>query len=112
MYLEQRTIKDVTRNKLVSVFLRKLEYREGIMFLITNRVHDFDEAILSRIHLVSKYRDFDLGVKYQIWAHLLRRVRTSQGGAVVARVEMERLAFTDFNGRQTSSLSSVSEKLP
>ncbi len=33
MYLEQRSKADVARNKLVSVFLRKLEYCDGIMFL-------------------------------------------------------------------------------
>jgi len=100
VYLEQRTTKDVSRNKLVSVFLRKLEYCDGIMFLTTNRVRDFDEAILSWIHLILKYAELDVGVRSQIWKHMLRRADTSQGGAVVARDEMERLATTKFNGRQ------------
>lgn len=52
VYTERRSKQDVARNKLVSVFLRKLEYCEGIMFLTTNRVSDFDEAIISRIHLM------------------------------------------------------------
>ena len=42
---------DHTHNSLVSVFLRKLEYYQGIMLLTTNRVRDFDDAIQSRIHL-------------------------------------------------------------
>ncbi len=54
MYLEQRSKADVARNKLVSVFLRELEYCDGIMFLTTNRVSNFDDAILSRIHLMLK----------------------------------------------------------
>ena len=107
VYLEQRTTKDVTRNKLVSVFLRKLEYCEGIMFLTTNRVHDFDEAILSRIHLMLKYPELDLGVKCQIWAHLLCKAHTPKGGAVVAHAEMQRLASTAFNGRQVSAVPRV-----
>ena len=44
VYLEQRSLQDVQRNGLVSVFLRHLEYVQGIMFLTTNRVTTFDEA--------------------------------------------------------------------
>lgn len=102
VYLEQRTTKDVGRNKLVSVFLRNLEYCDGIMFLTTNRISDFDEAILSRIHLMLKYKDLNTNVRSQIWEHMLHRARTSQGNAVVARNEVERLAKTAFNGRQVS----------
>jgi hypothetical protein len=46
---------DHTHNSLVSVFLRKLEYYQGIMLLTTNRVRDFDDAIQSRIHLALRY---------------------------------------------------------
>lgn len=42
----------LVRNSVVSVFLRKLEYYDAIMFLTTNRVAQFDEAILSRIHMI------------------------------------------------------------
>ena len=66
VYLEQRSIKDFGRNKLVSVFLRKLEYCDDIMFLITNRVSDFDEAILSRIHLMLEYDELGVDVRTQI----------------------------------------------
>lgn len=102
VYLEQRSKHDVTRNKLVTVFLRKIEYCEGIMFLTTNRVSNFDEAILSRIHLMLKYNELRIESRDQIWRHLLRRACTSHGTAVVASKEVERLARTDFNGRQVS----------
>ncbi len=108
VYTERRSQHDVGRNKLVSVFLRKLEYCDGIMFLTTNRVSDFDEAILSRIHLMLKYHELGVGVRSQIWEHMLHRAHTSQGGAVVARKEMERLATTAFNGRQVSLLCGIS----
>jgi SpoVK/Ycf46/Vps4 family AAA+-type ATPase len=48
VYLSQQS-HDRLYNSLVLVFLRKLEYYEGIMFLTTNRLKDFDEAILSRL---------------------------------------------------------------
>lgn len=108
VYMERRCKQDVARNKLVSVFLRKLEYCEGIMFLTTNRVSDFDEAIFSRIHLMLKYDELGISARSQIWEHFLHRARTSQGGAVMAREEMDRLATTDFNGRQVGLLRSTS----
>lgn len=55
--LEQRKSYHDTHNRLVTVVLRKLEYFQGILFLTTNRMIDFDEAILSRIHLIVKYED-------------------------------------------------------
>ncbi|KAH8793755.1 hypothetical protein F5882DRAFT_516145 [Hyaloscypha sp. PMI_1271] len=48
--LEQRSSQDIHRNALVCVFLRTLEYYQGIMFLTTNRVGQIDDAIASRIH--------------------------------------------------------------
>ncbi|SPN99714.1 uncharacterized protein DNG_02565 [Cephalotrichum gorgonifer] len=43
------------KNALVSVFLRVLEYYQGIMFLTTNQIKQFDIAIPSRIHIAIKY---------------------------------------------------------
>lgn len=55
VYLEQRSSQDIRRNGLVSVFLRHLEYFQGIMFLTTNRVTTFDDAFQSRIHFSIKF---------------------------------------------------------
>ncbi|KAL3473536.1 hypothetical protein BJX99DRAFT_261195 [Aspergillus californicus] len=55
IFLSQRPATDIERNALVSVFLRDLEYYEGILFLTTNRVGVFDEAIKSRIHMSLYY---------------------------------------------------------
>lgn len=38
VFLEKRNIHDIHRNALVSIFLRQLEYFQGILFLTTNRV--------------------------------------------------------------------------
>lgn len=38
-----------------AVFLRVLEYYQGIMFLTTNQIADFDIAIPSRIHFAIRY---------------------------------------------------------
>ena len=72
------------------------------MFLTTNRVSDFDGAILSRIHLMLKYQELGISVRNQIWEYILHRAHTSQGGAVIARMEIERLAKAKLNSRQVS----------
>lgn len=55
VFLTQRSKSDMTRNALVSVFLRVLEYYNGLLFLTTNRVGTIDEAFKSRIHLSLYY---------------------------------------------------------
>ncbi|KAI1483384.1 hypothetical protein F4774DRAFT_367390 [Daldinia eschscholtzii] len=59
VFLAQRERKDLTRNALVAIFLRILEYYTGILFLTTNRVGDFDEAFASRIHMSLHYPALD-----------------------------------------------------
>ncbi|KAF2258837.1 P-loop containing nucleoside triphosphate hydrolase protein [Lojkania enalia] len=66
VYLERHSSYDLIRNGLVTVFLHKLEYLDGIMFLTTNRVSEFDEAILSRIHLMLKYNELSKNTRKQI----------------------------------------------
>jgi hypothetical protein len=40
---------------VIEEFLRVLEYYQGIMFLTTNQIAEFDAAIPSRFHLAIKY---------------------------------------------------------
>ncbi|KAJ6114474.1 hypothetical protein N7486_000252 [Penicillium sp. IBT 16267x] len=61
-YMERRIASYGGHNRLVTVFLRNLEYYEGILFLTTNRATDFDDAVLSRIHLKIKYGNLALGL--------------------------------------------------
>jgi transcriptional regulator of acetoin/glycerol metabolism len=49
------------------VFLRLLEYFEGIMFLTTNRIMNFDTAFKSRIHLAIKYPGLSETSQRQLW---------------------------------------------
>src|SRR5450432_3221982 len=102
VFVEQRTSNDLVRNGLVSVFLRKLEYCEGIMFLTTNRVSQFDEAILTRIHLMLRYDKLDQAARTTIWGHFLDRARTFKGPAEIKPEELSRLVAVKFNGRQVS----------
>ncbi|KAM0718471.1 hypothetical protein Q7P37_005541 [Cladosporium fusiforme] len=73
IFLAQRTNQDIERNALVSVFLRVLEYFEGILFLTTNRVGVFDEAFKSRIHMALYYPPLNWPTTEKIWRNLIRR---------------------------------------
>ncbi|KAH6692795.1 hypothetical protein BKA61DRAFT_499673 [Leptodontidium sp. MPI-SDFR-AT-0119] len=81
VYLEARSPQNLERNALVSVFLRKLEYCEGVMFLTTNRVSQFDLAILSRIHLMLRYDNLSKDARSEIWGQFLSRAATPCGDA-------------------------------
>lgn len=63
VFLAKRNLEDLTRNAMVSVFLRVLEFYSGILFLTTNRVGTMDEAFKSRIH-ISLYCKLNASLEY------------------------------------------------
>ncbi|OBT92236.2 hypothetical protein VE01_09997 [Pseudogymnoascus verrucosus] len=99
VFLEQRTIHDLTRNCLVSLFLRTLEYYEGILFLTTNRLTSFDLAFKSRIHLALKYTALDAQRRKELWKLFISRT-SSQRLAAWDESVLDDLAKVDINGRQ------------
>ncbi|KAI3321502.1 P-loop containing nucleoside triphosphate hydrolase protein [Xylariaceae sp. AK1471] len=82
VYLERRRSKDITRNGLVSTFLRALEYYRGVLFLTTNRVQAFDSAFLSRIHVALHYKNLRDEDRERIWANKIERLERESLGAV------------------------------
>jgi len=91
---------DHTHNSLVSVFLRKLEYYQGIMLLTTNRVRDFDDAIQSRIHLALRYSPLGVDTRRGIWDTFLQNANTAEGKADYSDEDLNNLAKHDLNDRQ------------
>lgn len=75
VFLARRGWNDVKRNALVSVFLRRLEYYSGILFLTTNIVGLIDEAFKSRIHVALRYKTINEDTTKRIWHNLLRRIK-------------------------------------
>ena len=72
VFLSQRSKQDMKRNALVSVFLRVLEYYNGLLFLTTNRVGTIDEAFKSRIHISLYYVSHpDLSLAFFRTVHML-----------------------------------------
>lgn len=67
VFLQERDISQLKRNALVSVFLREIEYFDGILFLTTNRPGLLDEAFQSRVHLTLSLPDLTLKSQMKIW---------------------------------------------
>jgi SpoVK/Ycf46/Vps4 family AAA+-type ATPase len=69
IFLEERDEHNINRNAMVGVFLRLLEYHNGVLFLTTNRVKKIDPAFFSRISVALHYRS--AGKAEKIWHNLL-----------------------------------------
>ncbi|ETS79874.1 hypothetical protein PFICI_07403 [Pestalotiopsis fici W106-1] len=74
VFLEQRHLHHLERNALVSVFLRVLEYYDGILILTSNRVGTFDAAFKSRIQLSLRYNNLGKEQRRKIWENFIERL--------------------------------------
>lgn len=104
VFLQPRNSTDVRRNALVSIFLRQLEYYQGILILTTNRISDCDPAFESRIRMTLKYPELDQAARKEIWATFLERAKGSSNDLEVdvGADELTELAKIQVNGRQVS----------
>lgn len=106
VYIKRRD-DNITANAVVGVFLRVLEYFNGLLFLTTNRVDDIDEAVISRCIALIKYHPPGLQDRCRIW-----QVMTGQFGLAVAPQLVERLAelFPEASGRDIKGLTKLVAK--
>jgi hypothetical protein len=78
--------------------LRALEYFQGILFLTTNRVGQFGEAFLSRIHVSIGYDPLDDEARAQIWQSLFRKLKLDhKSGGPEIRSEYEAKMYVQKN---------------
>ena len=103
VFLTERT-NDPNLNALVSVFLRELEHYEGVLFLTTNRVKSFDEAVLSRIHLALRYQSLGENARYAVWQQFLGQAKTKKGPPGLDEDVIRCLAKKELNGREVSDI--------
>jgi hypothetical protein len=66
VYIKRRD-DNIAANAVVGVFLRVLEYFNGLLFLTTNRVGDIDEAIISRCIAIIRYHQPTFNDRCKIW---------------------------------------------
>ncbi len=106
IFLEARDEHDILRNAMVGVFLRLLEYHQGVLFLTTNRVKNIDRAFYSRISIGIKYEGAEAGKRRQIWVNLSTAAKYE-----LTESELDKLAQIDLNGRQIKNVLRLSQTL-
>ncbi|KAI0839292.1 P-loop containing nucleoside triphosphate hydrolase protein [Hypoxylon sp. FL0890] len=113
IFLEARTDNKggaTEHNALVATFLTRLEYFSGIMFLTTNRVRVFDEAMLSRIHLALEYEAPGPEMRRLIWIRNLTTVPPTELDFDVDE-ELDDILVADFNGREIANCVNTARTL-
>jgi hypothetical protein len=106
VFLEARSVHDLARNRLVSIFLRLLEYYQGTLFLTTNRVDNIDDAFQSRIHVHIKYANLTSKSRRRIWSTFVGQMPSHFEAA-----ELDALAEVPLNGRQIKNMVKTAQLL-
>ncbi|KAL2123552.1 hypothetical protein VTJ04DRAFT_4007 [Mycothermus thermophilus] len=114
VFLGARLEDSLQRNELVSVFLTKLEYYQGILFLTTNRFSRIDHAFQSRVDLLLAYKPLEAPARAQVWRNFLARATavsssktagsTPPAVVQVTDADIDRLAALPLNGREIKNL--------
>lgn len=105
IFLQDRDFANLERNALVSIFLRTLEYFNGVLFLTTNRVGTFDQAFQSRVHVTLGLPSLDRQRRTSVWAIFLQDLATK--GAItdahyniLTKMVTQEWSKEKLNGRQ------------
>ncbi|XXG94685.1 hypothetical protein Hte_000942 [Hypoxylon texense] len=61
----------IDRSAIAAVSIRKIEYFQGVLFLVTNRKADLDAAIQSKIQVTISYPDLTEKTRFDIWRNLI-----------------------------------------
>lgn len=97
----------------MTVFLRCLEYYDGILILTTNRVGTFDEAFKSRIHLTIGYSKLSEEQRFGIWQNFVNLLKNTSELVDVRDLEanIPKLAQHNMNGRQIRNVLTLGRYL-
>ncbi|KAF2098988.1 P-loop containing nucleoside triphosphate hydrolase protein [Rhizodiscina lignyota] len=108
MFLGKRSSSsDYSSRVLTSLFLRRLEYFQGIMFLTTNRFIDFDEAFASRVQLILQYPALGPDHRAKIWEEHVKNARISPDWNLAEKCREFGQRY-ELNGRDIRNLAQVS----
>ncbi|KAH6973744.1 P-loop containing nucleoside triphosphate hydrolase protein [Ilyonectria sp. MPI-CAGE-AT-0026] len=100
VFLEVRSAHSLERNKIVSVFLRRLEYYSGAMILTANRYFTIDKAFESHIDLALPFKEPDAAARAKIWRNFVNR---SVAASALGDGDLAPLAKVPLNGRHIQS---------
>ena len=114
VYVHERGA-DIQQNAIVGVFLRVLEYYNGILFMTSNRATVIDDAIMSRATAWIQY-DVPRGdEQIRIW-----RILSEQFGIMIPKETLTELAregirkrgqAVDLTGRNIKNLLKLAKRL-
>jgi hypothetical protein len=92
---------DLEQNAIVGVFLRVLEYYQGVLFMTTNRADLVDDAIASRCLARIVYKTPSLADQKRIW-----RVLADTAGIELPKAEIDKIAekYPNLSGRDVKNL--------
>jgi SpoVK/Ycf46/Vps4 family AAA+-type ATPase len=107
VFLEERASHDLERNKLVSIFLRILEYYSGVLFLTTNRAAKIDPAFQSRIHISMTYSELSPSSRRHVWVNFIAGLSKAE----FSDEELDRLSRYKMNGREIKNVLKTAQLL-
>lgn len=103
IFLERRSsVKtDITKNAIVGVFLKIIEYCDAIVFMTSNRIECIDPAMESRIDLKLEYGELSIEDKVKIYINKMKRT-----GEIESHDEIHRFMekYRHLNGRNLKSV--------
>ncbi|KAK0721610.1 P-loop containing nucleoside triphosphate hydrolase protein, partial [Lasiosphaeria miniovina] len=102
VFLEEREKTDLGRNAVVSVFLRVMEYYNGILVLTTNRPGQLYEAIKSRVHSALLYKPLTLKQTREIFIMNIKRLGRGGGDHARVRRAQARICISRYLDVETS----------
>jgi hypothetical protein len=108
VYIHERGA-DVNQNAIVGVFLRVLEYYNGVLFMTTNRPDDIDDAIASRATAKLVYKTPSKEDQRRLWSVLSVGLKTPLADDVIDR--MVGPEEPDLSGRDIKNLLKLSAML-
>lgn len=106
VYIKRRD-DNIAMNAVVGVFLRVLEYFNGLLFLTTNRVDDIDEAIVSRCIAMIRYEHPDHASRRRIWQVMLEQFALEVDDALLDELVA---LFPSASGRDIKGLAKLTAK--
>jgi hypothetical protein len=127
VFLAARNPVDIQRNELCSIFLREIEYFEGILFLTTNLYDTIDTAFRSRVSMHLRFDPLAPEARLVLWKKFLSRLpdrprfgtkkageegtqETSGTGEMVGAAslmteeDLKELSLWELNGREIKSV--------
>lgn len=92
---------DIKINSIVCLFLQKLDYYNGVVFLCTNECNDIDEAVKSRAILEIEYDKLSFENSLVLWRNMLNKI-PAETDDIMKKIK-EKLFYVD-NGREIRNI--------